>query len=559
MPRLPDTEPRFVTRSERDVWAALCRQLGPDDLLLANVHVTSRAKDHELDFVVGLHGYGVVVLEVKGRSIRYADDHWLIDRGGRPCRTDPVTQVREGMYAMRDSLYAGARWGRRPRIRFGHAVVCPYDTFPEAFELPDCPRWRITDRLQMDTLVDRLRNVLRNQDVPYREADLDDLDTIEDWRYGRMPLQRDLVAQAADREADADRLTQDQAALLDAIRQLDRAEIRGGAGSGKTWLALEQARRLSHQGLRVALLCYSRGLATFLQRRSEGWERKDIPAYVGTFHGLGDVWGVGVRTDNDTDRDYWEQQLPATMVELAGSLPTGQRFDAVVVDEVQDFAEAWWSVLIASLKDSETGQVYVFADEGQRVFARFADAPITMPTLLLDQNLRNTRQIADTFQSLGATRMRAVGGDGPEVSFVECTPEAAVEEADDAVDRLLEEGWRPEDVALLTIGPRHPVQLEQVEINGQEGYWEMFWDKDSVFYGHVLGFKGLERRAVVLALNESGGRDRSRERLYVGMSRATDRLVVCGDPDYVRQVAGEVTLRRLRDTDRTSAVTGGAK
>lgn len=545
MPRLPDSAPRFETDSERDVWEALCKQLGPDDLMLANVHVTSRRQDHELDIVVGLQGYGVVVIEVKGRGITYQDDQWLIRTGNRSRQTDPVTQARTGMYAMRDSLYSFPRWGDRTRIRFGHAVVFPYDTFPDDFALPDCPRWRITDRLQMPDLVERLRHLLEQQDVPYRLADYDDLDTIEDWRYGRMPLQRDLVAQAADREADADRLTQDQAVLLDAIRLLGRAEIRGGAGSGKTWLAVEQARRLSHQGKRVALLCYSRGLATFLQRRTDGWDRKQKPAYVGTFLGLGDEWGAEVRQENDTDLNYWERQLPELMVRLAGELPVGQKFDAVVVDEVQDFADAWWDALLSALKDPETGQVYVFADDGQRVFPRFADNPISMPTLLLDQNLRNTRQIADAFQSLGATRMRAAGGNGPEVQFVACTAEDAVSEADDAVERLLDEGWGPADVALLTTGSRHPVQVEQVDINGQRGYWESYWDKDSVFYGHVLGFKGLERRAVVLALNESGSRDRAKERLYVGMSRATDVLVVCGDPDYVREVAGEATLRRL--------------
>ena len=38
-----------------------------------------------------------------------------------------------------------------------------------------------------------------------------------------------------------------------------------------------------------------------------------------------------------------------------------------------------------------------------------------------------------------------------------------------------------------------------------------------MFYGQVLGFKGMERRAVVLCVNEDGRRDRSRERLYVGL------------------------------------------
>jgi len=548
MPRLPAVEPTFETDSERDVWKALCEQLGPDDLLMANVHVTSRRQDHELDLVVGLQGYGVMVVEVKGRGIGYENGQWAIRTHGNRRWTDPVKQAREGMYAMRDSLYAFPRWGSRRWVRFGHAVVFPYDTFPEEFALPDCPRWRVTDRVQLDHLVDRLKAVLVQQDVSHRDADYDDLDTIEAWRYGRMPLQRHLVAQAADREANADRLTQDQAVLLDAIRLLGRAEIRGGAGSGKTWLALEQARRLSHQGKRVALLCYSRGLATFLEPRTDGWDRKDRPAYVGTFHGLGEAWGAEVRTDNDADRDYWEHELPARMVSLAGALSAGRKFDAVVVDEVQDFADAWWEALLSALKDPETGQIYVFADDGQRVFARFADTPIGMPTLLLDQNLRNTRQIAEAFQALGATRMRPAGSDGPEVQFVESAGDLAVSEADDAVDRLLDEGWGPADVALLTTGSRHPVQLERVSINGQAGCWESYWEKDAVFCGHVLGFKGLERRAVVLALNESGGRDRSRERLYVGMSRATDLPVVCGDPDYVREVAGVATLRMLRQS-----------
>ena len=50
---------------------------------------------------------------------------------------------------------------------------------------------------------------------------------------------------------------------------------------------------------------------------------------------------------------------------------------------------------------------------------------------------------------------------------------------------------------------------------------------------------------VVLAINESSERDRARERLYVGLSRARDELVVCGDPAWIKEVGGEAVLRRL--------------
>ena len=121
----------------------------------------------------------------------------------------------------------------------------------------------------------------------------------------------------------------------------------------------------------------------------------------------------------------------------------------------------------------------------------------------------------------------------------------AVGVADDVLLMLMESGWPPESLALLTTGRRHPVQLERVQARGTAGYWDSFWDTDDAFYGHVLGFKGLERPAIVLAVNGFREVERAREMLYVGMSRARDLLVVCGDPAVLREHAGEGVMRRL--------------
>ena len=141
--------------------------------------------------------------------------------------------------------------------------------------------------------------------------------------------------------------------------------------------------------------------------------------------------------------------------------------------------------------------------------------------------------------------MRFLGGKGPAVRFVACTRQDAMDAGDDEVERLLEEGWRREDVALLITGTRHPEQKER-QAGGNAAYWDSFWDADQVFYGHVLGFKGLERRAVVLVVNEKSEVERSRERLYVGLSRTRDQLVVCGGPDFIREVGGEDLSHRLK-------------
>ena len=107
----------------------------------------------------------------------------------------------------------------------------------------------------------------------------------------------------------------------------------------------------------------------------------------------------------------------------------------------------------------------------------------------------------------------------------------------------------------MTTGSRHPEQVARQALGPQE-YWDTFWDREQVFYGHVLGFKGLERPAVILALNETEPATRSRERLYVGLSRARDQLVVCGDPAQVEEVGGTAVLRHLLSgTTRMSAPT----
>lgn len=550
MARLIPADPTFATHSEKIACDAVVAALGPDDVVLANFRLVDATKDHEADLVVLMPEVGILVLEVKGGRVWRDEGGWRLAREGREVAIDPVTQAHDAAYAIRGYVERDPRWLSNSagvvRAAWGWGVVLPFSSHPEQ-DLPEAPRWSVHDRDDIGagptTLGERLRAHAtlsrRGRAVP----SVADVEAIVDIVTGRPVIApaTDPEGEALDRAGHADRLTQEQAMLLRVTRLLSRVEIRGGAGSGKTVLALQQAKELGRGSAerpaqRVALLCYSIGLAEYLKRQVESWPRRHRPAFVGTFAELGLGWGA---PDGDrTDSDFWENRLPSLMTELAAQLPDGKRFDSVVVDEAQDFADGWWEPLLGALRDEEGGGVYVFSDENQRLFDRFGRPPVTLVPLVLDHNLRNTRQIHDAFASLTPTRMQPRGGDGPEVRFVAATSEDALSAADDAVDALLEEGWAPGSVALLTTGHRHPEQTAQVDRHGHVGYWRTFWDGEDVFYGHVLGAKGLERRAVVLCLNERPGLDRARERLYVGMSRATDMLVVVGDPGFVREVGG---------------------
>lgn len=546
---LPE-RPDFTTESEREVWERLVKGLRPEDVVLSNVRLTDERQDYEIDLLALLPGAGFVAVEVKGGSVFVEDGQWRQKRRGDTIAIHPVDQSRKALYALRRYVEADPRWnGSRTRVRWGHTVVAPYSSFDPDFCLPDCPRWAVHGREDQLDLPGRIWDIPAAQESGYRVPTEADAALVVDILRGRSLPAYSLVADSEERASAADRLTAEQATLLKVTRLLNRVEVRGGAGSGKTILALTQAKDLTRgmgqrRPQRVALVCYSIGLARYFKRELARADRRHRPAFVGTFEDLGRLWGARIDGDR-TDSDFWENRLPARMAELAEELPDGRKFDAIIVDEAQDFADLWWRPLMKALRDEESGGLFVYTDENQRVFARFGRPPVPLVPLVLDHNLRNTRQIAEAFSPLAPMRVHARGGEGPDVRFVPCAPSEALDRADDEVEALLEEGWEPRHVMLITTGARHPQQVDLQESLGQDGYWESFWDDEQVFYGHVLGCKGLERRAVVLCVNESQPRERARERLYVGLSRPTDQLVFVGDPILIREMGGDRVAKRL--------------
>ncbi|MFC3688567.1 NERD domain-containing protein [Aquipuribacter hungaricus] len=542
VPEVPD----FASDAERVVWERLREQLPDDAVLFANRRFTDADGDCEADLLVAWPDVGFVVVEVKGGHVSLdRDGRWHQSGKGGDHGVDPVRQAQRCRYALRGHLDGNPTW-TGGRIRTQHLVAFPYSRVAPDVSTSDCPRWMVLDRDDVTHLARRLADAVdAGADRSLPTPGTGEVAQLVDCLVGRPVAQRDHVAGEVEaRGAAVDLLTQRQAAVLDHISLLPRVEVRGGAGSGKTWLAVEQARRFAADKMRVALLSYSRGLAMYLRERCDLLSARQRPAYVGTFHGLGLEWGA--KPGADDDPVYWEDELPRAMTALAADLPDGERFDALVVDEGQDFDDTWWPALLAGLR--EPGRLVVFADEGQRVFARAGRPPVDLVPIPLDENLRNTRQIAQAFSSLVPTQQRIRGGDGEAVRFVPCSSEDALDTADEMVDELLERvGYEPHHVALLTTGRRHPVQREGQE-EGHDVYWRDFFDARSTFYGHVLGFKGLERPVVVLAVNGFGsgdGAERAREKLYVGLSRARDLLVVCGDPRLIRSAGGDGVARRL--------------
>ncbi len=550
-PILFPEEPDFKNSYEQKVWESLRDQLGDGDALIANRIFNDNRRDYEVDLIVAFAGSGVVVVEIKGGKVWWENGQWWQGGIKGAHKIEPVEQAVTNKHIAQDWVHSSAAWGSRRPARWVHAIAVPSVTIDRQFHSPEIPRTHIVDELDLADIASKLRNLPLTMDSARPLLDeYGDVDAIVEALSARLAPRKDQFSTpqilAEEMTEHVERLSQEQALILNVLELVPRVHITGGAGTGKTWLAVEQARRLSREGLRVAIVSYSRGLAEWMRRRVNSFGHKDRPDFVGTFHTLGEQWGVYV-DDPNQERDYWVRDLPRAIAEAAAQQPDSARYDALIIDEAQDFAPEWWPTALAALSH-EDSKLYVFSDAGQRVFDRESEAPDGLVPIRLKQNIRNTRQISQTFSNLGEGTLRTATFDGEDVRFIEATDETACEVADGLIDGLLNEGWQPSDIALLTTGRRHPVHEDAIAGQTQEehdAYWNSFWDGEDIFFGHVSGFKGLERPVVVLALNERPGREQARERLYVGLSRPRDLLVVVGSADQIEEIAGPAVRRKI--------------
>ncbi|MDN5822038.1 MAG: NERD domain-containing protein [Brachybacterium sp.] len=546
MPITHPDSPDFASAAEQTVWEHLSVQLPDDAVLIAGQRVTQDGTEVEADLLVLWLGVGMAVIEVKGGRISLREGRWYqADRSGeRELKKSPVDQAQTAKHHLIAYLNNAAS---TPIGRAVHLAVLPYTELPGNWGPPEAPRAITLDSTDLPHLTDRIVHAL-NAQTRLGYAPLDALQcayAVKVLRRTHRAIENhQLLAREIADEGNA--LTREQERAMALLRFQDRAQIIGGAGSGKTHLAMIKARNLTRRGARTALLCYSRGLARHFQLLTSTWPVEERPAYVGLFHDLPVLWGAGTEADFDgTAVAYYEEHLPRRLAELAAHQDPDELFDAIVVDEAQDFADIWWDALQPCLRDPEQGVLFVFTDEHQTVFDREGRAPITLNPFPLDDNLRNTRTIARTFAPLTPLEQNARMEEGAPVRYVVSTAQEAAAAADDVIEQLLDEGWAPGDIALLTTRSRHPEQKERIEHFGYDGYWDEFFAKEDVFYGHVLNFKGLERPVVVLAVNGFGSAERAPQLLYVGLSRARSLLVVVGDGGEIWDVGGGVVWERI--------------
>jgi hypothetical protein len=520
-PRLWPENPVFKSEAERKVFDVLNATLGDRAVILSNLKITDpQSGDIEIDFVVLIDGQGAIAIEVKGGNVTYNGQKWIQSDKTGSRDIDPHTQVVKNLYSFRNFLRNNWKYGNLKGEWF---IVTPDSTLGSLY-IPSVPRERIIDRAELDQLPTRLSQLLlatQNHHAPRQS----------DWTTRALEVFKGLSQYDTDRDAFLNnnyiyvkQVTHERREILNLIQDNPRIYVKGPAGSGKTWLAFEQAMRWSQEGLRVGILVYNRGLASYMQRKCDEIEEGLKPAYLSTFHQFANKLGS---TEGDMTGfiENWVGHEEKIMTGVA-KMPESEKFDAWVVDEAQDFQNEWWALLETTLKEPKTGRMAIFGDPDQSVYGKRGLPEGFFASITLAENLRNSQQIATASQSYTNSEVIARGPFGYEVEYIEVDSEEDVmAAADDAVARLAdEELWNLGEIALLTTKHRHPIQVEKD--GNRDEYWSELWTESDVFYGTVMGFKGLERSVVVMAVNGFHEGVNIRDVMYVGMTRARDRLVV---------------------------------
>lgn len=537
-----------VDRWEREVRRLLTEQLPQDWIVVCNVAWALQndhglVRDGQCDFVVLVPGLGMVILEVKGsRSVRVGDDGiWYRQEMNRrtgkvgaevPIDEPPPEQACRNMHTL-----AKVVCDRLPRQgfpgAFAYLVAYPngqvegsstmYDS-STVMSYQDMPRLK---RRIRDTLEARMHPRAGSEFTADMAGRVAAILSNASFRVA----ERDVPLDATDDAVDIDELTRQQFAALRGAFELPRVAIVGPAGSGKTLLALWKLDALLEEGKRALYVCFNKALAEHLRQANPEMSAA-ITSVDRLFYQLAEI-----PDGHQVGERFFTEELPSSVQDVAAELPLSSKFEAIVVDEGQDFGELRLLALLELLTPS--GQWLFFADWGQNVYQASKQEPIGAEvTFRLYHNCRNTQLVNAATNGCCELAVMPMPGvpRGAAPLVKKGWSGTAAASAWEAAYELSPEGgsvflspFRLENSCLNSVRRAYGLEVtEDLALIGKPGY---------VYFSTIRSFKGLEGKNVVLLHADIPGRIPAlgADDLYVACTRATGRLAIMASSEEAWQ------------------------
>jgi hypothetical protein len=529
-------------RAELDVFAAL-KNLPDPYVIFYSTHwqdldEDKGAREGEADFIIAHPNKGVIFLEVKGGGISfdaYKGQWYSQNRKGEsiPIK-DPVEQARKCHYKLVDELKRLPGWPEYS-VNIWHAVCFP-DTMigqGQSFKT-DLPREQIIDHSDLANIresVDSLFSNLFPDGLERYSPGRDGMRIIEGFLAKSFEFRSPLGIEIEREDEKLIELTDLQFRALSLLGDRKRVAIAGCAGSGKTMLAYFKAKQLSDLGLHVLFLCFNNALADYTRTRL-------IDTTVTTFHGLcqqaAEQIHFNLRKEPDQEK-LFNEVYPQVLLDASDHY--GRIYDAIIVDEGQDFHENYWIALESLLKID--GYLFIFYDDNQNIFHGGSDfgGLIQEPAFHLTQNCRNTKLIHEVVKQYhnnpDSLRSYAPEGRKPEIFTYSDGPSLLAILKKQLHHLVVEEQISNHDIVILTPRSQEQTLLKPGTILGNFTLTAQSQPgSQAILVTSIHRFKGLEKRVVIIAeLGQHMHHDVDML-LYIGCSRARTQLIIIHEEDF---------------------------
>ena len=516
---------------------------------LHSLGMTSHAKKPwaEVDFVL-IGPDGVFCLEVKGGGVARERGVWTTtNRHGvtNILKESPFSQVGSAASALHN--YLRGKVPSLPGSVTGYGVLTPDVVF--SVKGPDIQAELVYDANDADApfadYVGRLCQYWKRTAAERRRRAPNPLDRSQRalvlrTLLGDFELRASLRSEIGAVREEVLRLTEEQNSVLLGLADNERLIVTGGAGTGKTLLALEEARRLADHGCRVLLTCFNRRLADSLKRAFRDYPGVVVENLHRTMKRIVTESGLDCRLPDAEPADLFGVFYPELCAEALLNDPSHGGFDALIVDEGQDLLrDAYVDVFGLLLnKGLDNGCWRVFMDASQDVFSGIARSGLEQlqqckPTRLrLHTNCRNTKDVAVATSLLsGVPRTEVLRVSGGTVETLFYTDQGDERRrASKIIRTLLHRGLKTDEVVVLSTRTLERSSLCDGLVSCPVGLVDP--RNPEVAAGRAIGFatissfKGLECDAVVLVDLHKLDAPSSALDVYIGASRARTFLAV---------------------------------
>ena len=538
--------PPFIdesTRSsaERRVFGAIKEQLSNEWTVLHSLGSTlhDRKPWAEIDFVL-VGPPGVFCLEVKGGRIARRRGEWeFTDRFGHVAtkREGPFEQV--GPAAAQIYRFLSSRLPDSRSSIVGYGVVTPDVRFDVVG--PDIEAQIVYD--ERDTIHPFEHYLTRlseywNERLQYRRPLSTNLrERVVQLLRPDFDVQPSLASRLRNVERELVRFTEEQYRVLDGLVDNPRVLVRGAAGTGKTLLAVEEARRRAAIGKRVLLCCFNRMLADHL-RRSADLKGVEVYHYHGLLSELIKEAGLERSLPDATEDQLFRVFMPAVALEAILKEDILARYDVLVIDEGQDlllddYVEVLDALLVGGMA---SGSWRIFYDPYQDLFegTNLDGATLVRKAVSvqyrLTMNCRNTQPIATTAALVGGVLPGdAMQTSGPDVEWIWYRDDQHQRRAlGRRLSRLIStDHVDPRSIVVLTRRLLKSSGLADGLVNCPLPIHDIRSSRTkSIPHSTVTAFKGLEAEVVVLADVQQLTDSAAMLEHYVAASRARGLLIV---------------------------------